>query len=137
MENLENCVLVIDDDDDMHVLISDVLRGFNMQVYGARSGDDGLFYIRQSIPELIILDLCMPHITGWDLVKQIRSNPTTTDVPIIVLTSFPVDYRLVASLGLPPESVLRKADILTDLPELVGKIMKQKEKPEGNGGSES
>ena len=123
MEKLENYVLVIDDDEDMHELISDILDQFGMPVCGARGGHDGLFYIRRSIPELIILDLCMPHLTGWDLVKQIRKEPTTTDIPIIVLTSFPVDMRLAASLELPPESIVRKSHILTELPEAVGKIV--------------
>ena len=120
---MENYVLVIDDDDDIHAMISDVLLGFDIKVCCARGGHDGLFYLRQSIPALIILDLCMPHLTGWDLVKQIRDNPTLTEIPIVVLTSFPVDLRLASSLGLPPESIVRKSHILTELPEVVGKIM--------------
>ena len=121
MEKLEDYVLVIDDDDDVHALISDVLYQFDMEVRGVRGGHDGLFYIRRSTPKLIILDLCMPHLTGWDLVKQIRKDPATTDVPIIVLTSFPIDMRLATSLKLPPENIVHKSHILTELPEVVGK----------------
>lgn len=119
-----NYVLVIDDDDDMHALISDVLEVLDIQVHGALSAHDGLYYIRQGIPRLIILDLCMPHVTGWDLVKQIRDNPMTTEIPIIVLTSFPVDLRLAASLGLPPESIVQKSNVLTQLPEVIEKMVK-------------
>jgi CheY-like chemotaxis protein len=99
-------------------------QGLDLEVRGAQGGYDGMFYLQQSIPQLIILDLCMPHITGWDLVKQIRSNPATTSVPIIVLTSFPVDLRLAASLGLPPESIVKKSHVLTDLPEVIGRMVK-------------
>jgi CheY-like chemotaxis protein len=120
---MDNYVLVIDDDDNMHALISDVLDRFGMDICCARSGHDGWFYLRQSVPELIILDLCMPRLTGWELVRQIRNEPTIADVPIVVLTSFPVDLRLAASLRLPPESIVRKSHLLTELPEVVGKIV--------------
>ncbi len=119
-----NYALVIDDDDDMHTLISDVLRTYDVQVHSALSGHDGLYCMRQHVPDLIILDLCMPHLTGWELIKRIRDNPSTAGVPIIVLTSFPVDRRLAASLDLPPEHIVLKSQVLTELPQVVGKMMR-------------
>src|SRR5512138_1602329 len=93
-------ILVVDDDEDIGVFITDVLQQFGKPVRWAKDGNDGLYFMRQAIPSMVLLDLCMPHTTGWDLVKQIRSEPETRHIPIIVVTSFPIDARLLDSLGL-------------------------------------
>ena len=135
---MDGYILVIDDDDDMRTLVTDVLQGIGRPVRCARDGREGLFYIQRTSPALIILDLCMPGMTGWDLVSQLREKSNATSVPLIVLTSFPLDDRLAVSLDLTPDRIVRKPDIITELPALVRQFMEQPHAaPESSGAAAS
>ncbi len=122
----DSYILVVDDDEDIGVLIADVLQRFGIRVRWAKDGTDGLYFIREAVPALMLLDLCMPHATGWDIVKRMRSEPETKDIPIVVVTSFPIDARLLDSLGLTADRIVRKSDITDRLPAVVNDIIKSK-----------
>ena len=119
-------ILVVDDDEDIGVLIADVLQRLGIPVRWAKDGNDGLYFMRQAIPSMVLLDLCMPHTTGWELVKQIRSEPGTQHIPLIVVTSFPIDARLLDSLGLTADRIVRKSEIMERLPVVVSDIIEGK-----------
>lgn len=118
-------ILMIDDDEDMGVFVADVLQRFGIPVRWAKDGTTGLYYIHQAIPSMILLDLCMPHATGWDMIKRLRSEPETRDIPIVVVTSFPIDARLLDSLGLAANRIVRKSDIMDRLPVVVNDVLEE------------
>ena len=111
----DDYVLVIDDDDDILTLITDALLSLGVEARCARDGHKGLDLIRQQQPTLVILDLVMPQITGWDFIKKVRSDPSMQGVPIMVLTGFSVDERLKKSLDAPDVHVLQKPDSFVEL----------------------
>ncbi len=119
-------ILIIDDDEDIGVFVADVLQRFGIPVRWAKDGTNGLYFIHQTIPAVVLLDLCMPHATGWDMVKQLRGNPETQDIPIVVVTSFPIDARLLGSLGLDADHIVRKSEIMDKLPVVVKNILEGK-----------
>lgn len=80
-------VLVIDDDSNITDLISLGLRYEGFQVESSQTGEDGLIAAQRLNPALVILDILLPDLDGLEVCSRLRSNPTTRDIPILMLTS--------------------------------------------------
>ena len=88
MENAnKSSILYIEDDPEMIDLVSLILTRQGFQVTGAHGGREGLELVKQSQPDLILLDLMMPDIDGWDVYQQLKSAETTRDIPVIIITA--------------------------------------------------
>ena len=87
-------IFVIDDDSAVTDLLSVLLNTQGFQVWVTNSSSEGLTKIREKAPDLVILDLMMPEIDGWEVCKTVR---TFSDVPIIVLSALN-DPSMVASV---------------------------------------
>jgi len=87
-------ILVIDDDTAVTDLLSVLLRSQGFDVTATNNSSDGLGYIREDEPDLIILDLMMPEIDGWEVCRSVRAF---SQVPIIVLSALN-DPSMVASV---------------------------------------
>lgn len=79
-------VLVVDDDPDAREILKLVMRNIRLAVREARNGIDALEIIRTSQPSLIMLDLMMPIMDGFQVLTHLRSDPRTRAIPIIVVT---------------------------------------------------
>ena len=80
-------VLVIDDDPDARMLLTHHLADFGCSVVTASTGEEGLRLARQQPPELIILDLLMPGMNGWEVMHTLRTYPELRRVPVVVASS--------------------------------------------------
>ncbi|HET6776340.1 MAG TPA: response regulator, partial [Actinomycetota bacterium] len=80
-------VLAIDDDPVAIKLIETVLGEEGFTVVGALSGAEGVQAARTEQPSLIILDLLMPGTDGFEVVEQLREDPSTAEIPIVILTA--------------------------------------------------
>lgn len=80
-------IVYIEDDPEMINLVSLILNRRGYQVKGAHGGREGLETILEIQPDLILLDLMMPDIDGWDVFHQIKANELIRDIPIIVITA--------------------------------------------------
>jgi CheY-like chemotaxis protein len=81
-------VLLIDDQDDALRLLGDLLRTHgNFRVYTAHNGVEGLQQVAIRRPQLIILDLRMPEMDGFAVLQELRQNPETSGIPVMVVTS--------------------------------------------------
>jgi len=87
-------IFVIDDDPAVTDLLSVLLSSQGFSVWATNSSTDGLTQIREKAPDLVILDLMMPDMDGWEVCKAVR---TFSDVPIIVLSALN-DPSMVASV---------------------------------------
>jgi len=87
-------ILVIDDDAAVTDLLSMLLRSQGFDVIATNSSSDGLSFIRKDEPDMIILDLMMPDIDGWEVCRSVRAF---SQVPIIVLSALN-DPSMVASV---------------------------------------
>ncbi len=79
-------VLIIDDDADVRGLMKIRLEGNGLIAFTAADGEEGLKICETEKPNLIIVDVMMPKIDGYTLVREIKSNPFAKDIPIIVLS---------------------------------------------------
>lgn len=80
-------IIYIEDDQEMIDLVSLILtrRGFN--VIGAQGGRVGLDLVRSELPDLVLLDLMMPDMDGWDVYQQLKINESTQKIPVIVISA--------------------------------------------------
>jgi two-component system, cell cycle response regulator DivK len=81
------CVLVIDDDPDSRRIYSVYLRMKGWVVFSAPNGRSGIDRAEELTPDLIVLDLAMPHVDGWTVLRRLRDSSWTERIPIIVLTA--------------------------------------------------
>jgi DNA-binding response OmpR family regulator len=80
-------VVIADDDPDIRRLVQITVSNAGCDVTVASDGEEALELIRQSPPDLVILDVLMPRMDGWEVAKELKSDPLTRDVPIMFLTS--------------------------------------------------
>ena len=76
-------ILVIDDDPAMTELLSLVLAPTNAQIFTSNSGEEGLKLVKDQEPDIVLLDLMMPKMDGWQVTENIRS---ISSVPILILS---------------------------------------------------
>jgi DNA-binding response OmpR family regulator len=77
----------IEDEPEMIDLVRMILGRRGFIVLGANGGREGLDLIRKELPDLVLLDLMMPDMDGWDVYHQIKSEEFTRDIPVIVITA--------------------------------------------------
>lgn len=80
-------LLLVDDEPSLHDLVEEMLRGQGYDLMHAFSGAEGLDLARREHPDVVILDLMMPGLDGFEVATQLRSDPGTCGIPIIVLTA--------------------------------------------------
>lgn len=80
-------VLIVDDIPSSLRLLSQMLRDHGYQVINALSGEIALSQVKVAIPDVILLDIMMPEMSGYEVCQQLKSNPKTAEIPIIFLTA--------------------------------------------------
>jgi two-component system response regulator VicR len=80
-------ILCIEDEPEMIDLIRLILGRRGFEVIGAAGGKDGLEKVHQQTPDLILLDLMMPDMDGWEVYQQIKADEKLRDIPVIVVTA--------------------------------------------------
>ncbi|HEX3630007.1 MAG TPA: response regulator [Candidatus Dormibacteraeota bacterium] len=92
-------VLVVDDDTEARILISRILTDEHADVVVARSGDEGMAMISQSPPDLVVLDLMMPGMSGFEMAARLRARPETADIPVMIVSAKELTAEDVMTLG--------------------------------------
>src|SRR3984893_9835529 len=80
-------ILVVEDDVSTLEVIVELLKAYGYAVSTAMDGEQARVSVAQFLPELVILDLMLPKVSGFELLAEWRSNPRTADLPVFVLTS--------------------------------------------------
>jgi len=80
-------IIYIEDEQDMIDLVRLILNRKGYEVKGANGGREGLDLIRANSPDLVLLDLMMPDMDGWDVYQQLKADEATRTIPVIVITA--------------------------------------------------
>lgn len=81
-------ILVIEDTEDNRRILRDLLTSAGFDVIEAVDGEKGVFAATEVNPDLILLDIQLPIIDGYEAARRIKSNPATRHIPIIAVTSY-------------------------------------------------
>ncbi|MGB2901713.1 MAG: PAS domain S-box protein [Candidatus Acidiferrum sp.] len=103
-------ILVVEDDVSTLEIIVELLKGYGYAVTTATDGAQARANVAQSLPELVILDLVLPKMSGFELLAEWRSNPRTADLSVFVLTSKDLTKEEEKYLRAHAESLFRKQD---------------------------
>jgi CheY-like chemotaxis protein len=80
-------ILVVDDEPDNVEVVTDTLAFFGLTVKSAPNGVEGLELLKTFTPDIILLDLSMPKMDGWEMRQAIKRNPATVQIPVIALSA--------------------------------------------------
>ena len=80
-------IVCIEDETEMIELIRLILGRRGFDVHGAPGGKEGLQLVRKLIPDLLLLDLMMPEMDGWEVYQQMKADAATRDIPVIIVTA--------------------------------------------------
>ncbi|HEC21808.1 MAG TPA: response regulator [Chloroflexi bacterium] len=87
VENKKRVLIYIEDEPAMIELVKLILEGHGYQVIAATGGQEGLDVIRETKPDLVLLDLMMPDMNGWDVYQQMKADEYMKGIPVIVVTA--------------------------------------------------
>ena len=101
-------ILIVDDDEDLRILARKVLTRAGHRVIEAASGVEGLDMIASQSPDLLVLDLVMPEVDGFEVLRRLRARQTGRALPVIVLTAHGDEERARSSFELGATDFLAK-----------------------------
>ena len=122
-------ILITDDDPDILENLTTILGTQPYRLATARDGKQCLALIKQEQPDLLILDLLMPRLDGWGVIRELRSDPQYARLPIMVLTTVVEDasrrrYELEVGMAMDVQDYVQKPAKPTDLLQHVEKLLK-------------
>ena len=82
-----SCVIVIEDDIDARQIYSEYLRMKGWTVFTAADGRIGLNKTMELTPDVVVLDLAMPKVDGWTVLKQLRQSSMTAQIPVVIVSA--------------------------------------------------
>jgi CheY-like chemotaxis protein len=107
-------VLVVDDDPKAVELTAVRIRDMASTVLRAYNGREAIEAARKELPELIVLDLMMPEVNGFEVVERLSKDPRTASIPILVVTGKQITIEDRARLNGSVKSIMEKADLDPD-----------------------
>ncbi|MGA9531202.1 MAG: response regulator [Anaerolineales bacterium] len=87
MDEVPKRVVCIEDEPEMIDLVRLILGRKGFSVIGANGGVEGLETVRREGPDLVLLDLMMPDMDGWEVYQQMKADPTLRGIPVVVVTA--------------------------------------------------
>jgi CheY-like chemotaxis protein len=108
-------VLVIDDDDRARYLIRKHIAGQPYELLEAATGDDGVRLAHEQLPHVILLDFLLEEATAFDVLDDLKADPRTRGIPVIIVTSHVLDDSERKLLAAGTEAVISKQNLSREL----------------------
>jgi two-component system cell cycle response regulator DivK len=116
-------VLIVDDFEDNRAMYAEFLRYSGLEVVEARDGAEAVEVARTQMPDLIVMDLSLPIIDGWEATRRIKHDPRTRDIPIIALTGHALEGHSQGAREAGCEGFLAKPCLPETLLETVNAVL--------------
>lgn len=128
MEDTTKRIVYIEDEYEMIDLVRLILGRKGYKVIGAIGGREGLTMVQQELPDLVLLDLMMPGMDGWEVYQQMRAEETTQEIPVIILTAKAQSIDKVLALHIAKvDEYLSKPFSPQELIDSVGRVFAMQE----------
>jgi len=94
-------ILVVDDSEDVRLALMTLLEDVGHDILEAEDGSEVMAMVLSGSPELILLDVAMPRVDGFEALKRLKADSATSDVPVIMVTAKgrPEDLAMARNLG--------------------------------------
>lgn len=122
-------VLVVDDAEDNRDLYATYFRWSGFRVDVAEDGEQALSKINRRAPDVVLMDLAMPKLDGWEATRLIKSNPRFRDMFVIVITGLALPDELARARAAGADRILSKPFLARDLHEIVVSLLKSRDRP--------
>lgn len=106
-------LLIVEDDDDLRDAILGVLREHGYEALGAREGREALDVLRRGAPRMVVLDMLMPVMNGWDFLSEMDRDAALREIPVVITTWLrhtPLPRTIVLAKPLDLPSLLRAVE---------------------------
>ncbi len=80
-------ILIVDDSPTQTLSLSKILKKHGHEVLTAKDGEEGVEVAKKELPDLVLMDVVMPKINGFQATRQITKNPSTSHIPVIIVTT--------------------------------------------------
>jgi two-component system cell cycle response regulator DivK len=121
-------ILIVEDNEKNRTLVKDVLEYHGYEVIEAGNGKEGIKIAKENNPDLILMDIQMPVMSGFDAIKILRNNSETKDIKIIALTSLAMKGDKEKCMEEGFDDYMAKPIDIRRLPEVVKKALEVKNK---------
>lgn len=121
-------ILIVDDEPNIVISLEFLMRREGFEVLVARDGEEALRNIKEQQPDLVLLDVMMPKVNGFDVCKQIRNDPTLSGMRIIMLTAKGREAEIAKGLALGADGYITKPFSTRDLAVQVRNLLGLEEK---------
>ena len=118
-------ILVVEDEEALSDILRDALKRHGYKIERAFDGDTGLEMAEKLLPDLIILDIMLPRMDGWEVCRRLKENKKTSAIPIILLTARRDEQDVVAGLDLGADDYIRKPFSLMELAARVRSVLRR------------
>ncbi|GAB4399003.1 MAG: hypothetical protein OHK003_22430 [Anaerolineales bacterium] len=126
-DRLSKTILCIEDEPEMIDLIRLILSRKGYKVQGATGGVEGIRLIKELHPDLVLLDLMMPDMDGWEVYQQMKAEASLRDIPVIVVTAKAQNIDKVLGLHIAKvDDYIAKPFSPQELMDSVDKVLGQK-----------
>ncbi|MFN4219516.1 MAG: response regulator transcription factor [bacterium] len=119
-------ILIIDDEENIVDLLSNILTHSGFVVIGAFNGESGIEKAIKEKPHIIILDIMMPGMDGFEVLKRLKEDEQTSDIPVIMLTAKTEDSAVIESWRKGAEFYIPKPFEIEELLHVINLILKSK-----------
>lgn len=120
------CILVIEDDPDLRSLIRHTLAGEDRDVQLAADGQEGLALYRELRPDLVLLDVMMPRLSGFEVLQELRAGgELRPECPILILTARTAEKDVVGAFDLGASDYLAKPFMIAELRARVRALLRR------------
>ncbi|HLA96850.1 MAG TPA: response regulator [Anaerolineales bacterium] len=121
-------ILIVDDDPDILEGILTILETQSYRLATARDGKKCMELLQEELPDVLILDLLMPRMDGWGVIREMRNNPRFAKVPIMILTTVIEDasrrrYELETGMTMDVQDYIQKPARPADLIQRVARLI--------------
>src|SRR5713101_6908166 len=117
-------ILIIDDNPDQLEILLSAFRD-RYKVLSALDGLDGYALACSEHPSAIILDIAMPLVDGWTVLRKIRANQATKDIPVVIFTALELDTITAEAKNLGVSAVRRKPPPTKELEEVLRQVVRR------------
>jgi two-component system phosphate regulon response regulator PhoB len=127
-------ILVIEDEEDLQEVLSYNLRQAGHEVTVVGTGQEGLARVAAEAPELVLLDLMLPDMSGTDVCRSLKSDPTTRHLPVVMLTAKGEEIDRVVGFELGADDYVVKPYSMRELTLRLQAILRRRSAPVDGGG---